>query len=183
MGLAAFHSAKSILEFGCGTGAFADRIMRVVSPDCRYVGLDVSPVMTRLATQRLSKWGERTIVKLSDGSARLPERDGQFDHLVSNYVFDLLSPEYAAAILVEAHRVLNERGTLCLVSSAPGMSGLSRVVTALWERVWTYKPALVGGCRPVDLQSMLASDQWSIEHHKTVVSFGITSEIVVASRR
>jgi len=181
--LGSFETAKSVFEFGCGTGAFAEKIMKIVSPECRYVGLDVSPAMNRLANRRLQRWADRASVKLGDGSSRLPERDRQFDRFVSNYVFDLLSPEYAAAILGEAHRVLNERGKLCLVSSGSGISRLSRVVTALWERIWTYKPALVGGCRPVDLQSMLASDQWSIEHHKTVISFGITSEVVVASRR
>jgi ubiquinone/menaquinone biosynthesis C-methylase UbiE len=178
-----FDSAKSVLEFGCGTGAFAAKLMTIVPTDCRYVGVDVSPKMTRLATSRLKKWAGQATITLSDGSPTLHEAGGEFDHFVSNYVFDLLSPDYSAAVLAEAHRVLSENGKLCLVSLGCGASGLSRVVTALWETVWRHKPEYVGGCRPSDLSTLLTPDQWSIDHHRRVVSFGITSEVFVASRR
>lgn len=178
-----FSSAKSVFEFGCGTGAFAAKLMTIVPADCRYVGIDVSPKMTRLATSRLIRWAARATVKLSDGSAALPEADLAFDHFVSNYVFELLSPEYAAKVLAEAHRILATNGKLCLVSLGCGTSGFAGVVTALWEAAWKWKPALVGGCRPTELATLLASDQWSIEHLRKVVSFGVISEVVVASRR
>ena len=182
--LGSFNSAKSVFEFGCGTGAFAAKVLRsCLPPTCRYVGIDVSPKMVRLATSRLQTWAGRTAVRLSDGLARLPEPDGAFDRFVSNYVFDLLAPEYAAAIISEAHRVLSSSGKLCLVSLGCGTSGLSRIATVLWEKVWRLKPELVGGCRPVDLRSLLMPGQWSIDHHKTVASFGTTSEVLVAFRR
>ena len=97
--LGSFDSAKSVFEFGCGTGAFAAKLFRTCLPSvCRYVGIDVSPRMVRLATSRLKTWAGRTTIKLSDGSPRLHEPDGVFDRFVSNYVFELLAPEYAAAI-------------------------------------------------------------------------------------
>jgi cyclopropane fatty-acyl-phospholipid synthase-like methyltransferase len=139
--------------------------------------------MVRIATSRLKAWSGRTAIRLSDGSPRLHEPDGSFDHFVSNYVFDLLAPEYAAAIISEAHRVLNSRGKLCLVSLGCNTSGLSRVATVLWERIWRLKPELVGGCLPVDLCSLLMPGQWSLDHQRRVVSFGISSEVIVASRR
>jgi ubiquinone/menaquinone biosynthesis C-methylase UbiE len=182
--LASFDSAKSVFEFGCGTGAFAAKVLRTcLPPTCRYVGIDVSPRMVRLATSRLKKWAERIDIKLSDGSAWLHEPDCTFDRFVSNYVFDLLAPEYAAGIISEAHRVLNSSGKLCLVSLGCGTSGLSRIATVLWERVWRLKPELVGGCRPVDLRSLLIPGQWLIDHHAKLVSFGFVSEVIVASRR
>jgi SAM-dependent methyltransferase len=180
---ASFHSAKSVFEFGCGTGAFAARLLKAhLPPDCRYVGVDISPTMLRLATARLTPWAARAVVKISDGSSVLAEADVTFDRFVSNYVFDLLAPEYAASIISEAHRVSVDGGKLCLVSLGHGTSGLSRVVSGLWERVWERKPELVGGCRPVDLRSLLEPDKWAIEHFKDVVSFGLSSEVVVASR-
>ncbi len=91
--LGSFDSAKSVLEFGCGTGAFAAKLMTIVPADCGYVGIDVSPKMTRLAAPRLKRWAARATVKLSDGSPTLPEGSGAFDHFVSNYVFELLSPD------------------------------------------------------------------------------------------
>lgn len=181
--LGSFDSAKSVFEFGCGTGAFAAKVLRTcLPPACRYVGIDVSPRMVRLATSRLKAWAGRTAIRLSDGSPRVHEPDGAFDRFVSNYVFDLLAPEYAAAIISEAHRVLSGSGKLCLVSPGCGTSGLSRIATILWERLWRLKPELVGGCRPVDLRSLLMPGQWSIDHHSRVVAFGITSEVVIASR-
>ncbi len=162
--LAGFHSAKSILEFGCGTGALAARLIKIVPKDCRYVGIDVSPTMVRLAASRLTNWTERATVILSSGSPTLPEPDGAFDHFVSNYVFDLLAREYASSVLAEAHRVLCVGGKLCLVSLGRGTSGLSRTVTGLWEAVWKYNPEWVGGCRPSDLTALLKPNKWSINH-------------------
>ncbi len=181
--LGSFNSAKSVFEFGCGTGAFAAKLLRTCLPsDCRFVGIDVSPRMVQIATSRLEMWAGRAVIRLSDGSPRLHEPDGAFHRFVSNYVFDLLPPDYAAAIISEAHRVLSDRGKLCLVSLGHGTSGLSRIVAALWERVWKCKPELVGGCRPVDLRMLLTPTRWSIDHFKAVVAFGTPSEVLVASR-
>jgi hypothetical protein len=139
--------------------------------------------MVRLATSRLKTWAGRTTIRLSNGSPQVHEPDGSFDRFVSNYVFDLLAPEYAAATISEAQRVLNSSGKLCLVSLGYGTSGLSRIATVLWERVWRLKPELAGGCRPVDLRSLLVPGQWLIDHHAKLVSFGFVSEVIVASRR
>jgi ubiquinone/menaquinone biosynthesis C-methylase UbiE len=176
----AFESATSILEFGCGTGAFAAKLLAIVPSDCRYVGIDVSPTMVRIASSRLSGWAGRAIVRLSDGSPRLREPDASFDRFVANYVFDLLAPEYVSTLLAEAHRVLTGEGKLCLVSLGRGRSGLARVVTAGWEAVWKRRPQWVGGCRPLELRTLLPPKQWLIEHYMRVSSFGIASEMLVA---
>lgn len=180
----AFSTSTSVFEFGCGTGAFAARLLKTCLPaDCRYAGLDVSPRMVQIASSRLRPWAGRATVRLSDGSPRLQEEDGSFDHFVSNYVFDLLSPEYASAVLAEAHRILSDGGKLCLVSLTHGTSFFSRMITNLWERIWRWKPSLLGGCRPVELRDLLLPSDWSIEHWGTIVSFGVPSEVIVASRR
>ena len=177
-----FGFAKSIFEFGCGTGAFAARILSdYAPPDCRYVGMDVSRKMVALSTARLERWEKRAEISLSDGSARIDQPNGAFDHFVSNYVFDLLSPEYASGVISEAHRIFGNAGKLCLVSLGSGRSGVSRIVTAVWEEAWRTNPDLVGGCRPVDVRSLLKPERWSIEQYKMVASFGITSEVVVAT--
>lgn len=182
--MASFNESKRVFEFGCGTGAFAASLLKsYLPPDCRYVGIDIAPRMIRLATKRLNPRGERVTIRLSDGSSRLHEPDDTFDHFVSNYVLDLLTPEYASAIISEAFRVLRNRGRLCLISLGHGRSGVHRIVTELWERIWRFKPEVVGGCRPLDLRRLLAPQDWSIDAYKVVTSFGITSEVLVASRR
>lgn len=177
---AAFHSAKSVLELGCGTGAFGAELMEIVPADCRYVGIDISPNMVRIARSRLANWAERTKIQLTEGSTHLNESDGAFDRFVSNYVFDLLGPEYIAAILDEAHRVLTANGKLCVVSLGHGSPGVSRIVTALWKTVWKHNPEWVGGCRPLNLRTLLPLTAWKIEHHTTVVAFGVASEVLIA---
>ncbi len=182
--LGSFDAATSVFEFGCGTGVFAAKLLKAfLPPDCRYVGIDVSRTMVCLATSRLSPWAGRAAIRRSDGSSSLCEPDSAFDRFVSNYVFDLLAPQYAGTIISEAHRILCASGKLCLLSLGYGTSGLSRIASSLWERAWRYQPEIVGGCRPVDLRSLLDPRQWSIEHYRTVVSFGIPSDVVVASRQ
>jgi len=64
---ARFHESESVLEFGCGTGKFANALFRSELPDAaRYVGLDVSPTMVALALERLSSFARRADVRLTD---------------------------------------------------------------------------------------------------------------------
>jgi len=91
--------ARAVLEFGCGTGALAAALLRErLSDQCRYLALDSSPVMARLAAAKLAPWGERAEVRLSDGSLALAAVDGSFDRLLSAYVLDLLSEDDILAV-------------------------------------------------------------------------------------
>jgi ubiquinone/menaquinone biosynthesis C-methylase UbiE len=178
-----FAPAHAVVEFGCGTGAFAKRLLRrELKADAIYVGLDVSPGMIRKARKRLKRWVGRAEVRQTSGSAELELGDQMFDRFVSNYVFELLEPEYARAVLAEAHRVLMPEGKLCLVSLACGKSGTAKMVSDLWERVWRFRPRWVGGCRPTELTGLIASEQWETEYQDEFVAMGITSEIVVSKR-
>lgn len=152
----AFEEATAVIEFGCGTGRFAAELLRTrLSPDCRYLGCDVSPKMVALASGRLSPWSSRAVVRLTDGSPELQEPDGSFDRFVSTYVLDLLSAGDIDRLLAEAHRVLRPGGLLGLVSLTKGASVSARVLTSAWERLWAVRPWLLGGCRPVEITASL----------------------------
>jgi ubiquinone/menaquinone biosynthesis C-methylase UbiE len=179
---AAFGQARRVLEFGCGTGRFAQRLLRGLLPaQCTYLGIDVSGTMVGIARQRLGEWPGRAEVRLSDGSGKLEQPDSSADRFVSNYVFDLLAPQQIASVLTQAHRVLVPDGLLCLVSLTHGRSLISRAVSRTWQRICALSPALVGGCRPLDLTEFL-SPQWRIQHLESVASFGLTSQVLIASR-
>jgi hypothetical protein len=90
--------------------------------------------------------------------------------------------DYATVVISEAHRVLRPKGKLILTSLAHGTTKFSKLVTLGWEMIWRHNPEWIGGCRPVDLRSLVRPTEWSIDHHTTVVSFGITSDVLVASR-
>lgn len=42
-----FHSARAIVEFGPGTGAFTHQIAARLRPGCRYLGVELNPTFTR----------------------------------------------------------------------------------------------------------------------------------------
>ena len=178
-----FEHARSVLEFGCGTGSFARRLFETVLPaDARYLGLDISGTMIGLATRRLEPWQARAEVRQADGSPCLPVPNASVDRFVATYVFDLLEPAYSRHLIAEAHRVLIPGGLLCTVNLTHGTGAFSRFVSRLWTSICDRFPRLVGGCRPIHLTEFLEPESWRIRHHRTLVSFGICSEILVAER-
>jgi ubiquinone/menaquinone biosynthesis C-methylase UbiE len=179
-----FGIAQRVFEFGCGTGRFARRLLSQHLPaSARYRGVDLSPGMVALAERRLAPFGPRAEVLLTDGSPPTAERTSSCDRFASNFVLDLLSQEDIAAVLREAHRMLEPGGLLCLASLSTGRGRLARMAARGWARVHALRPALVGGCRPLDLLSWVPAEPWSIRHHAHVVPFGVPTEVVVAERR
>ncbi len=181
---ASFETAQAVFEFGCGTGAFAERLLAEhLSPQARYVAVDSSPTMIRLAQTRLARFGSRVMVEQTEGSPRFDALSGSYDRFVSTYVVDLLSATDIAEVLSEAHRLLRPEGLLCLVSLTPGPTGLSRLVTGLWTGIHRLSPSLVGGCRPLELHVLLQAHPFHLEYAHVVTAFGIPSEIIVAKRQ
>jgi ubiquinone/menaquinone biosynthesis C-methylase UbiE len=108
---AEFDRAGAVLELGCGTGRFGERLLeRCLPADGRYVGIDISDTMVALAKDRLAHFGLRAETRLTDGSPQLDWDEATFDRFVSNYVLDLLTVEDIQAVLDEAWRVLSEGG-------------------------------------------------------------------------
>jgi SAM-dependent methyltransferase len=179
-----FDNAHAVVELGCGTGRFAAALLAGHLPaDASYVGVDLSPRMVALASDRLAPWRHRATVALAEGGAGVPAADGAADRFVANYVFDLLGPEKSRAALAEARRVLAPGGLLCAAGLTPGESGLPRFVSRAWTGVWARWPALVGGCRPIRFVDALDPDRWEIRHRRKVVAWGVASEVVIAARR
>jgi ubiquinone/menaquinone biosynthesis C-methylase UbiE len=181
---AGFDDAHAVVELGCGTGRFAAALLAGhLPPDASYVGVDLSPRMVALASDRLEPWRHRATVTLVDGATGVPRADDDADRFVANYVFDLLGPDETRAALSEARRVLAPGGLLCATGLTTGQRGLARFVSRAWKGVWARWPALVGGCRPIRLVDALVASQWVVSYQRTVVAWGIASEILVAMRR
>ncbi len=178
-----FGAARRVFELGCGTGRFAQRLLsRHLPPDARYRGVDLSPTMVGLATKRLAGFGARAEVVLTDGSPPCGEPEHAYDRFVSSYVLDLLSEADIRAALREAHRILEPGGLLCLAGLCSGNGPGSRLVARAWTRLHALRPALVGGCRPIELLEFLDGTDWEIRHSARLAPFAIPSEVVVAER-
>lgn len=178
----ALAEAKSIAEFGCGTGRFAERLLaQHLPPDAHYLGTDVSTTMVKLARDRLARFGARAQVLLTAGEPSLDVPPDRFDRFFSTYVLDLLAEDEIRAVVTEAHRVLVPGGLLGLVSLTHGFTSLSRIVETMWVAVHRVRPILVGGCRPLSLEPF-ARDGWDIRHVRQVAQWGVPSEVLVAEK-
>jgi ubiquinone/menaquinone biosynthesis C-methylase UbiE len=179
-----FGRAAAVLEFGCGTGRYAARLLRDRLPeDATYLGLDVSPRMIELAGSALAPWAGRARVELTDGGVHMPVPDASVDRVVSTYVLDLLTPADAGAFIAEARRVLRPGGLLALASLAPGHTPPARLVTRLWQAIWSLNPALLGGCRPLHLGGLPDPDQWLVLASFPVTDWFLSSDVLVARLR
>ncbi len=91
----------SVLDVGCGTGIFADRIDRELAPG-GAAGCDLSAGMLAEAATR-----SRRVGWVRGDSARLPFRRGSFDAVVCTQAFHFFDQPQAWA---EFHRVLTPGG-------------------------------------------------------------------------
>ena len=179
---AAFEEARSVFEFGCGTGRFALSLLQHRLPDtASYFGTDVSSTMVRLATRRLAPFAPRATVALVDGSPVLALKDASVDRFVSTYVFDLLPAPAQRQLVAEALRVLQPGGLLCLCGITPGVTASSRFVMGVWRWLFTRNPDWVGGCRPTSAEDYLPAEAWRIHYRTVVTAWGVASEVVIAT--
>jgi ubiquinone/menaquinone biosynthesis C-methylase UbiE len=176
--------ACRVVEVGCGTGKFARALLtNVCGPECRYVGIDVSPRMCRIATTMLSRWSDRARVIRVDGTLPLPLPAACADRVIAAFVVDLLATEYARQLLADTHRVLAPGGLLCLASLAQGTTRVSRAFSSVWSAVAHRAPALLGGCRPVVLADLLGPECWVVHTDTTVTARGVPAGVLVAERQ
>jgi len=179
-----FQDARRVFEFGCGTGKFAARLMgRHLPASASYCGSDISPVMVDLAKLRLEPYGDRAQVVLSDGAVRFPVPDRSVDRVVCTYVLDLLSKADIGQFFSEARRVLMPGGRVCIASLTRGVGIPSRIVSSLWMLVFRVNPALVGGCRPLDLDALVDPQAWQVLRRKVVAPFAVPSEVLVLQNK
>lgn len=177
-----FERADRIFEVGCGTGRLAERLLRDwCSPEVQYEGVDLSGEMVTIARARLAPFGNRATVRKTDGALTFDRADGSQDRIVAAYVLDLLSEADARTFLSEAHRLLGDEGRLCVASLTWGTGILSGIVARLWDTAHAFRPAWVGGCRPLRMQRLLDASRWRGQHHAVVTAWGVPSEVWVGT--
>lgn len=179
-----FESARTVYEFGCGTGRFAERILSDCLPSvAKYRGLDISPRMVGLASARLKEFWSRAEVLLTDGGPPSRQAGDAPDRFVANYALDLLSDEDIRGVIRAAAEILEPGGLLCLTSLSFSRRWSARLVLACWSALRSIHPAIVGGCRPLSLRDHLPVDTWEVKKEVRILQFGVPSQVVIAVRR
>lgn len=175
-----FQDARHVFEFGCGTGKFAGRLLAKHLPaSASYFGCDISPIMLGLAKTRLEVFDRRVQVVLADGAVRFHVPDHSVDRVVSNYVLDLLVEADIERFFSESHRVLMPGGKVCIASLTTGVNVASQIVSSVWTWLFRLRPALVGGCRPVNIDAFVNPKEWQVVHSGVVTPFGIPSQVLI----
>lgn len=178
-----FSGANSVVEFGCGTGRLAQKMLVDVLPEtATYIGYDISAPMVELTNRRVQEFGFRARVVRTEGDTQLDLPDNSCDRFLSTYVLDLLSTADIALLLAEAHRILKPNGLLCLTGLTNGFTLRTKITMGMWTLAHRIRPTLVGGCRPLQLAEFIDSQNWRDLQLKTFTAAGIPSEAIVVRR-
>lgn len=103
-----------VLDLACGTGRFMAQTLRAM-PRLALTGLDLSPPYADAARHAVRRWPQAEVV---EGLAEdMPFEAGQFDHLISIYLFHELPPRVRPKVMAEAARVLKPGGTFIIADS------------------------------------------------------------------
>lgn len=165
-----------VLNAGAGTGKLLTQIDQSIFASSFWVGLDLSPVMARLAYQR-----SPGAVLVSD-VRRLPLGTKSVDRIFAAYVLDLLPYADIEQTLIGFARVLKPGGRLAVLSLTEGVDRVSRSLIGAWKWLFDRAPALCGGCRPLQLQALVEATGLQIDHRQVIVEWGVPSEVVIAAK-
>ncbi len=108
--LGSLHFGKAVLDLGCGAGFDACVAARLVGPEGRVVGIDLTPEMVTRAWEFAALLPFRNLSFQVASAEKLPFPGNFFDVVISNGVFNLVIEKDQAA--GEIFRVLKPGGRL-----------------------------------------------------------------------
>ena len=139
-------------------------------------GVDLSEGMLNRARKRLSKLSSANYQLKIGNAFRLEEEDEQFDVLINNYMFDLISFNQMDAVLKEFKRVLKKDGKLVMVNMTIGENFGSGIYNFLYR----LSPKMMGGCRGIRLSKKLQDHCFDVKLREYYQQFLFPSEVILA---
>ena len=166
---------EAVLEVAVGTGRAFKKIVEL-NPNGRNEGIDISEDMIKVARKRLRKYKH---FKLKRGEAgKLPYKSNSFDILINSFMLDLLPEKDYKAILKEYKRVLKKNGRVVITTMTNGREWYSR----FWDMVARKFPAVLTGCRPVDLEKEIKKAGFTIEKSEYITQNTFPSLVIYAGK-
>ena len=114
--LGVIEPGQSVLDIGCGAGFDVFVAARLVGPQGRVVGIDVTQRMVEKAKEHLSRLGLKQAAFQLGNAEALPFPDKDFDVVISNGVLNLTLDKNKA--VGEIYRVLRPGGRLMVADMA-----------------------------------------------------------------
>jgi ubiquinone/menaquinone biosynthesis C-methylase UbiE len=176
--LANINSGEHVLEVAVGTGLAFVHVVRA-NADGRNVGIDISHGMLSKAERRLQKAGLSNYELLVGSALAIQAKDNAFDVLFNCYMFDLLDEHEWITAMKEFHRVLKPGGRLVLVNMTFG----EKPGSGLYQRLYRLSPALMGGCRSIQMSDQLQRNGFSVHSREYFQQLLFPSEVILASKK
>jgi demethylmenaquinone methyltransferase/2-methoxy-6-polyprenyl-1,4-benzoquinol methylase len=121
---------STIVELGCGTGLNFDAIERIIGPEGRLIGVDLTDGMLAQARRRIDARGWRNVSLVESDIARY-DFPAQIDGVISTFALTLV-PEYEAVIARAAGALVSGGRLVVLDLKAPAWAPRWLVTGAAW---------------------------------------------------
>jgi ubiquinone/menaquinone biosynthesis C-methylase UbiE len=175
--LAAPVNGEVALEVAVGTGLNFQKLVEA-NPNGKTIGVDFTPAMLERARKRLGPTLPDSVTFFEADAFDLPVGDQSCDLLMNQYMFDLIPQRDFPRLLNEFHRVLKSGGRLVLTNMTISETRIGRLYDALYR----FSPALMGGCRGVRLAPALMEAGFCVERREYFQQGFFPSEVLLAYR-
>lgn len=169
-----------ILEIGFGTGSTLVEMAKAVGDSGKVYGIDLTPKMVELASNRLYRQKLSDKVELNEGDAReMPYKNQMFDGVYLASTLELFDTPDIPKVLQEIKRVLKIAGRICVVS-IPKENHENSFVLKMYE--WFHKTfPKYASCRPIYVEDSIKDGGYEIIKTEELMMDGIfPMKIVVA---
>ena len=177
-------TGEKVLEIGFGTGDEILDLAKLVGPQGKVCGIDISAGMLTVAQRKVTKEALETPIDLRVGDARqLPFADGSFDTAYSSFTLELFPDEDVPVVLAELRRVLRPGGRLAVVSMAKVKPGNKASVL---ERTYVCMHRLfphIVDCRLIDVLAVVAVAGFRVLKQIDLEIRSMPVVVVVAEKR
>ena len=141
------ESGEHILEIGFGTGRSLVEIAKLVEPDGKIFGIDLSEKMMEIARKRAVHENVENLIELKRGDAmHLPYGERVLDGIFMSFTLELFDTPDIVPVLKECKHILKKGGRIVVVSMSRVCP--DKISTKLFEWMHRHFPHWFD-CRPI----------------------------------